>query len=207
MTSFIKSLPIAENEPIFLLGHSMGGGQVLYYAATGPSDVLVTIRGVLAEAPFIAIHPKSRPLPGVEAIGRIAAKIMPNMQMTQALDASYVSRDPVVVQELLADELCNNIGTLQGLAGMLDRASELDSGRVKIEDGKMEGGKTRLWISHGTGDLICDYHATKKLTERTKVQDKEFASYDGWFHKLHDEPGDDKERYASDVSKWILARI
>lgn len=89
---------------------------------------------------------------------------------------------------------------------MLDRANELESGHVTVREGVGEGGKTRIWFGHGTGDEICDYQASRKCYESIKVEDKEMRVYEGWYHKLHDEPGEDRVGFAQDVAKWILDR-
>lgn len=42
--------------------------------------------------------------------------------------------------------------------------------------------------------------------ERIPVQDKTFRVYEGYYHKLHAEPGEDKLTFARDVGDWVLAR-
>ena len=61
-------------------------------------------------------------------------------------------------------------------------------------------------VGHGTADQICEYQACRNWYESVDVEDKEMRVYEGWYHKLHAEPGDDKVRFAGDVSKWILER-
>ena len=46
--------------------------------------------------------------------------------MLQKLDSSAMSRNPKVCKDWEADELCHDMGTLRGLAGLLDRAGCLD---------------------------------------------------------------------------------
>ena len=207
ITTMIKSLPTAEKDvPLFLMGHSMGGAEVLMYAATGPKDVLSGIRGFLVESPFIALHPHSRPFKATVVLGRLAGKLMPHRHMVNKLDATKLSRDPDVCKAVTADQLCHDTGTLEGLAGMLDRAASLEEGKVVVTEGVGEGGKTRLWAGHGTADAVCSYDACKMWFESTKVDDKEMQVYEGWYHALHTEPGEDKVRFANDVARWVLAR-
>jgi acylglycerol lipase len=44
------------------------------------------------------------------------------------------------------------------------------------------------------------------MFERVKAEDRELRVYEGWFHQLHAEKGEDKVKYANDVVKWILDR-
>ena len=179
----------------------MGGGQLLQFAAKGPADVRAHIRGYLAESPFIALHPSAQPSKFIEVAGKMAANFLPRRQMVQQLEAKWICRDDQVCKEYVEDKLCHDTGTLEGLAGMLQRAGELNSGAVVPAEG-------RFWFGHGTEDHIIDYASSRRFFERLggKVTDKEFRTYEGWYHKLHAEPGEDKIKFANDIADWILTR-
>ncbi|KAF7192453.1 putative monoglyceride lipase, partial [Pseudocercospora fuligena] len=206
ITEFIQSLPSEEaSTPLFLMGHSMGGGEILYYAATGPQNITSQIRGYLAEAPYIRLHPTAMPWKMTVLAGKILGKILPHAQMVQKLQPEKLSRDPEVCREWESDPLNHDMGTLEGLAAMIDRAAELEEGKVKIRD--QDGKKVSVWIGFGSGDQVLDWEACKKWFEKKlEVADKEFRIYDGWYHKLHAEPEEDKFLFAKDVKEWILAR-
>ncbi|KAJ4286146.1 hypothetical protein N0V90_013495 [Kalmusia sp. IMI 367209] len=205
ITSFLKTV-IPCPIPLFLMGHSMGGGEVLLYMSTGPEEIRKHIRGFLLESPFVDFSPESKPSQITVFFGRLAGKVLPHRQLVNALDVTLVTRDPAVQKQFLEDDLCHDTGTLQGLAGMLDRTADLASGKVKIGDTAGEGGVTRVWIGHGDKDGITNYHASKALADRLQVKDKEFKTYAGCFHRLHDEPSPEKEVFVDDVANWILAR-
>ncbi|OCL14412.1 alpha/beta-hydrolase [Glonium stellatum] len=205
ITSFL-STAIPCPVPLFLMGHSMGGAEVLCYAAEGPADTRKHIRGYLLESPFVDFNPASRPSHLTVIMGRIAGKLLPHKQMVQVIDAKFLSRDPEVQKAFIEDKLCHDTGTLEGLAGMLDRAAGLTSGKIKVGKSAGEGDVTRIWISHGTVDKVCSFDASKKLADQLAAEDKEFKAYDGWYHKVHAEPTPDNETFAYDVASWILAR-
>lgn len=160
----------------------------------------VNIRGYLAEAPYIALHPSSQPHAVTVYAGKLAAKILPHRQMVQKMDSSLMSRDPNVCKEWENDELCHDTGTLEGLAGMLGRAAELEGKTV------VEAGGQSVWIGHGSEDRVCSFQASRKFFEALTSTDKEFKVYDGGYHKLHAEPDGMGASVAKDVADWILAR-
>ncbi|KAF2476375.1 alpha/beta-hydrolase [Lindgomyces ingoldianus] len=205
ISSFIKTVtpcPI----PLFLMGHSMGGGEVLCYAAQGPADIRQHIRGYLLESAFVDFSPASKPSPITVFFGRLAGKLLPHRQMVNKLDVQLISRNPAVQKQFLEDDLCHDTGTLEGLAGLLDRTGELASGKIKIGDAAGEGGVTRIFMAHGSKDGITNFGAAKNLFESVPAKDKEFKTYEGHFHRLHDEPSPENQKFMNDVADWILAR-
>lgn len=100
----------------------------------------------------------------------------------QKLEPKWLSRDPEQNKLWEQDELCHDTGTLEGLAGMLDRGIQLESFKVMPRDSAGEGGKIRLLALHGTGDHVNDFAATKAYVEKSELSDKELRTYDGWYH-------------------------
>lgn len=168
--------------PLFIMGHSMGGAEILHYASTGPSEILSQIRGFISSAPLIALHPSTRPFRATVLAGRLAGRVLPKFQLVQKLEPKWLSRDPEQNKLWEQDELCHDTGTLEGLAGMLDRGIQLESFKVMPRDSAGEGGKIRLLALHGTGDHVNDFAATKAYVEKSELSDKELRTYDGWYH-------------------------
>jgi acylglycerol lipase len=114
-----------------------------------------------------------------------------------------LTRDPEVVKSIKADKLMHDTGTYEGLAGMLDRTIALNEGKAKLNKGVKS-----LWLGHGTDDKGTSYPGSKKWFERqTELEDKEFKTYEGWYHMLHCDLPDDRSIFAKDVGDWILARL
>ncbi|THX32170.1 alpha/beta-hydrolase [Aureobasidium pullulans] len=206
ITSMLHTL-LPTPIPLFIMGHSMGGAEILHYASTGPSEILSQIRGFISSAPLIALHPSTRPFRATVLAGRLAGRVLPKFQLVQKLEPKWLSRDPEQNKLWEQDELCHDTGTLEGLAGMLDRGIQLESFKVMPRDSAGEGGKIRLLALHGTGDHVNDFAATKAYVEKSELSDKELRTYDGWYHNMHAEPGDDKLMFANHVSEWILSRL
>lgn len=105
IVSIVKTV-LPSSVPVFIMGHSMGGGE----AATLASDPLYEdltpqIRGWILESPFIDFTPETKPSSVTVFFGRLGSKIMPNKQMFNPIPPENVTRDPAVVKSLEDDEL------------------------------------------------------------------------------------------------------
>ncbi|KAI9737700.1 MAG: hypothetical protein M1818_005704 [Claussenomyces sp. TS43310] len=203
VVALIKS-QLPSPVPLFLMGHSMGGGEVLTLASTPQyRDLLKDIRGILLESPYVALPPDQTPSPVTVFLGRMAGKLLPHHQISHAIPVKDVVRDPVVQKSLEDDALCHNRGSLEMFANMLDRSAALYKGTLKLNPGVQA-----LWLAHGTADRSTSHDASKKWfdTQTDGVVDKEFKTYDGWSHQLHADLPGNGEIFAKDVGDWILAR-
>ncbi|KAI9681467.1 MAG: hypothetical protein M1817_002751 [Caeruleum heppii] len=188
--------------PLFLLGHSAGGGIALTYAALGPPAILSQISGFLGESPLLALTPSTAASKLKILVGKLAGRFLPAYQVKQTFNSAVMSRDPEVCKSFENDELRHDYGTLEGMGAMLTRGEELVRGKVRV------AGERKLWVGHGTGDQVTWSEASRKWVDEGKAAgaDWTYRGYEGWYHKLHDEPGEDKYLFANDVADWILAR-
>jgi acylglycerol lipase len=203
IVSFIKT-QLPSTVPLFIMGHSMGGGEALTLASDPQyADLMGDIGGWLLESPFIDFPEGFAPSSITVFFGRLAGKLMPHMHRLSPLPPENLTRDPEVVKSIKEDKLLHDTGTLEGLAGMLDRTENLNQGKVKLNKGVKS-----IWLGHGTKDMGTSYEGSKKWFEaQTQVEDKEFKTYDGWYHQLHADLAKDRPVFATDVGDWILARV
>jgi acylglycerol lipase len=188
--------------PIFVMGHSMGGGEVLTLASMPEYEKLMpSIRGFMLNGPHIAL-PYEPPFLKVW-VGKIAAKLLPHFPIVTKLAADTITRDPEVMKSMEEDPLLRATGTLEGMAGLLERAQNLHTGKAHLNKGVQA-----LWVAHGTIDSAVSYPASKAWFDREAktVPDAEFKSYEGWQHALHADLPDTRPIFAKDVGDWILAR-
>ena len=181
----------------------MGGGEALTLASDPQyKDLMGSIRGWVLNAPLVGLAKDSDPSAVTVFFGRLAGRVLPHRTMVAGLPAERCTRDPEVVKSMEGDTLLHRLGTLEGLAGMLDRTADLKGGRAKLNEGVRS-----LWLGHGTGDRVNDYDASKEWFDRqVTLKDKEFKTYEGWSHQLHADLMENREVFAKDVADWILAR-
>lgn len=155
----------------------MGGGIALTYGYQGTHRN--RLQGVIAWAPWLLLAQDTRPSGLTVAVGKLGAKIWPEKQLYSGVDAGVMSRDERVCREYKDDPLCHDYGTLQCLAGNLERGQALLKKEVL---GAFSRG-LRVLVLHGTGDRVTDHEASRRFVEEVEVEDKEFRSYKGFYHK------------------------
>lgn len=78
-------------------------------------------------------------------------------------------------KSLTNDPLCHNTGTLLGLADLLERASDLNSGKKRLNSNVRS-----LWMAHGTGDECSSCDASEKFCQQQiGIDDRTFKGYEG----------------------------
>ena len=173
------------------MGHSMGGQETLYWAATAPSEVKKQLAGFIAVGPWIQLHPKAQPSWLKIKAGRLASLILPHSQLKNELDANVLSHNKEDNESWIQDELCHNMGTLEGLAGALSRADELHNGQVALQD--YDG--LRVIVIHGADDMVTSATASEQFVEKAAIKDKTIHVYDGVYHNGKNSFTDPEERY------------
>ena len=96
----------ATDPPVFVMGHSMGGGQVLTLACHPDyQEPLVRhVRGWLLEAPFISFSPEEQPSWLKVFAGRLAGKLLPHRQLKHEIVPRHLTRDPAVQKSIAEDD-------------------------------------------------------------------------------------------------------
>lgn len=204
IVSFISS-QLPSSIPLFVMGHSMGGGEALVLACDPKyAGIVGQIRGWILESPLIGFAKGNEPNKAAVFFSRVVKQLLPTKQRFSALPPENLTRDPEIVKSLKTDPLLHGLGTLEGLSGMLDRMTYLT-----CETTKLNKEVRSIWIGHGTDDKATCFDATKNwYEEKCKyVEDKEFKAYVGWYHQLHADLPETRAIFARDVGNWILSGV
>jgi alpha-beta hydrolase superfamily lysophospholipase len=177
-------------KPIFLYGHSLGGGLVLYFALKRKP----AITGVIATSP--GLEP-AQPVTGVKLVmGRLMNVIYPTFSMTNDLDLSGLSRDPEVAKAYKADPLVH--GLISARLGM----ELLDNGQYVLAHAAEF--PLPLLVMVGTADRLVN-SATVTAFAKKAPQSTTFKTWEGHYHELHNEP--DKQDVLTYELGWIDAQL
>ena len=177
--------------PVFLYGHSMGGGIVIDYMLNKKHTGL---KGVIATAPLF--EPAFKPPSILLFIGRIMRSIYPKFSQNNQLDVNMISRDELVVHAYTKDPLIHSKITSETAIGMLT------SGENSLRNvGKITN---PLLLMHGDKDGLTSHEATKQFASKASG-DVTLKIWEGFYHELHNEP--EKLDVLQYIYQWILKKL
>jgi len=178
-------------KPIFLFGHSMGGGIALRHVIfRRPS-----LRGLMLSAPSVLIGESVAPL--LRRISGILSRLLPKLPAA-GIDTSALSRDPAVLERRDEDphvfqgKIPARTGAelLRICGGILERMSEIT---------------LPMLLMHGNADRLADPEGSRRLYQGVGSGDKTLRLYDGLYHEILNEP--EKEKVLNDLAEWVDAHI
>lgn len=192
LLNFIKMIKIQQSDcPIFLLGHSMGALIALDFIL---SEKEMLAGAIISGAP---IDPVGVAKPYLVAIARILSRIYPRFTIDLDLDLDAISRIPSVVKAYKEDPLVQSkVSARWGTESL----STLESVKMRGENINIP-----ILMIHGEADRINSAEGAKKFFDQIRSHDKEFISYPGGYHELHNDL--DTEKMLSDLLNWINRHI
>jgi len=177
-------------QPIFLLGHSLGGLIVLNCALHDPSG----LAGVVASGPMLS-QPGISPL--LLVLSRFFSRVWPALGMNVGLDVSALSRDQAVVDAYVGDPLVHGKSTSRAGAELMATVEWTQAHAADLA--------LPLLIVHGAADRLCDPAASRAFFENVAFADKQRLEYEGYYHEVFNDVG--KERVLADVEAWLEPRL
>ena len=174
---------------VILYGHSMGGLIAAAYTLQHQTE----IDGLVVSAP--AIKAGESITPATITLARILSVVSPKLGV-QALDSNFLSHDKAVVEAYDKDPLVYR-GKITARLG-----SEMFSTMAKVE-AQMPSITLPLLILQGSEDKLVNEAGARMLYEKAGSKDKTLKIYEGFYHEVHNEPGN--ARVFADIEAWLAS--
>ncbi|KAK2898625.1 hypothetical protein Q8A67_010043 [Cirrhinus molitorella] len=173
--------------PVFIIGHSMGGGISILTACERPQD----FAGVVLISPMVQMSAESA-TPFKVFLAKLLSRLTPKLTLG-TIESKWVSRDPKQVEAYDTDEL-NYRGGLRISFGMqlMDAAARIERELPNIA--------WPFFILHGDADKLCDIRGTHLMYNEAKSTDKKLKVYEEGYHALHH---DLPETVESVLKEWV----
>ena len=163
--------------PIYLWGHSMGGGLVLDYVTSNGAVEREDGRlaGVIATAPLIeAVDPPPAP---AFAVLRLMEKVAPTFALRNSITGDQISTLPEEQSRYEADPLNHDKLTLSLGLRILDAGKRLSKRRAPFP--------VPLLLMHSRDDTLTRFTASE--TFATNAEGCNFHPFEGVAHELHND--------------------
>jgi acylglycerol lipase len=186
--------------PLFVQGHSLGGGTALRYAFENQSKVM----GCIACSPMIeaVIAPSVK---GQDSnvfqkaiMGLVTNKLLQQVILTLPFDANVISRDPEAIRDFKEDPFNHTKVNILLLKEMFE------NGQFLLEQAS-KSFSIPFYGVHGTDDGLTAHDSTAKFVDLIPSIDKTFISFLDHKHELHNEIG--KTLIIQSYIQWILTRV
>jgi alpha-beta hydrolase superfamily lysophospholipase len=157
--------------PLFLYGHSLGGGIVL--------DFLIRkdprISGAIVTSPWLKLS--FEPDPSKVKLAGIMKNIFPGLIQPSGLVVDHISHDQMVVDAYKNDPLIHDKISVSLFHSAMSAATNTLKNAVSL--------KKPLLLMHGTDDHICSPEGSREFASRAKSV--ELKLWDGGYHELHND--------------------
>ncbi|KAI9511470.1 alpha beta-hydrolase [Russula earlei] len=206
--------------PLFLMGHSMGGGLVLSFAMrANTQDSVSQLSGIIASSPCILL---TKPQGAITRwLSSRVRSVLPNQNIPVSVEpkvrrcslfpsvptrnsawtTQHLSHDPAVVKDNETDQLIRRSASLRAIDDMLNRGENL------AKDYKNWPTALPVLVVHGTEDKVCSVEAAKLFVDRLPASDKNISLYEGGYHELQNEPDGVKEKFVDECVEWANAHF
>lgn len=187
---------VAKQQPIFLMGHSMGGAIATLYTITRqPNQTHGLLRGLVLSSAALKLDDSVPPI--LVKLSGVISKIAPTLP-TMKIDTATISRDPEIVGNAGSDPLCYYGGTRARTGAELIRAISLigaGAGSITLP----------IFLFHGTADKLTSPEGSKQVYAKVASADKTLKLYEGAYHETLNDLC--KAQVLDDLTQWLDARV
>lgn len=164
-----------DNElPIFLMGHSMGGGLVLNFIIANPS---LKLAGVILNSPFYRFPGNVRLNFFKLRLINWLSRNVPEIVMSTKISINSITKDTEVIDSYKDDILLMSGITLKTVKTLLDVTIPLKTDKITINAPTI--------VFAGENDIVCEFIHTQQLFAKIQSPDKKFHSFPEGLHSPH----------------------
>ncbi|KAJ3844319.1 Alpha/Beta hydrolase protein [Lentinula raphanica] len=191
--------------PTFLMGHSMGGGEVLSFVTehhdSSPqyAETVASLAGVIVTSPLI-----QQTVPASKALRWLGGKVTmvsPYTLIPAAVKATDLSHSPEFNDAYIQDPLIKSTGSLRGIGEMLSEGEKLSSTGCHHWPRNMP-----ILFIHGDADKVTSVKATQAFFDTIDAQDKQIIIFPDGYHELQNEPPEVRQKLVNDIVSFVEAR-
>ena len=186
-----EAIAAGDRAPPFLIGHSMGG-VIAARAATGG---WIRPCGLVLSSPAL----KTRLSAAMRFLFAAGSRITPNLVLPHSLPLHRLSHDPLIVSELMSDQLCHAYATPRTIAFLLDAGEKARRDAAKLD-------VATLLLVAGE-DRLVDPEGAREFAAAMRPGRATLRWYAPLWHEVFNEREPDRTRVLGDLQTWVAREI
>ncbi|KAJ3849041.1 Alpha/Beta hydrolase protein, partial [Lentinula lateritia] len=197
--------------PGFLMGHSMGGGEVLSfvtqqsYESPRHAETVASLTGVIVTSPLIKqTIPASKTL---RWLGGKVATISPYTLIPAAVSPDDLSHSPEFNDAYSKDPLIKSTGSLRGIGDMSTEGEKITLNlalpRFDDELNVCLMLIKQVLLIHVDADKVTSTKATQTFFKVIDAEDKQIIIYPDGLHELQNEPPAIRQKFVTDIVSFV----
>ena len=182
-----KAVQETEKEKPILVGHSLGG-LISVIFLLGHQEM---VSSAVLSSP--GLRTKEPPPKIKAALGKMLARILPSLTMSNEIDSTHISRDSKVVEAYQKDPLVHDQVSTKFFVEYLrasDRAFR-EAATLNLPFLLLQAGE----------DLLVNPEASREFFEKVDSPAKKMQVYENLYHEIFNEP--EKKQVFSDMEAWL----
>lgn len=179
-------------QPLYILGHSMGGLISLSYLLEHPG----VFAGGVISSPALAPHPDALPPRRIVWIARLLSWLRPRTFFPSEVSPEVVCRDPAVVKAYAEDPLISRTVSARWFVSMMKAMTAAHERAALLAE--------PVLLMQSGADLLVDPAAPQRWATTTPAGRVEFVAWEGLYHEMLNEP--EKGRVRERIAEWLEAR-
>ena len=184
---------MAEDEKIFLLGHSLGGLIALRFAACFPEMMY----GVIASSPALGV---TADIPAGKAFaGRIMSTLWPTLSLANGLDVPKICHDEGVVCAYRDDPLVHDRVSARWFTEFLSAMEAACCSATEIN--------VPLLMQLAGDDHLTNADTSATFFEALGSGDKTLYVYEDLYHEIYNEKEEPRKHVLEDLEAWLLKHM
>ncbi|MCS6819821.1 MAG: alpha/beta hydrolase [Chitinophagales bacterium] len=176
--------------PVFLYGHSMGGNVVTNFLLRRQPQ---QVKAAVVTGPLFKLGFEP---PAIKVLlARLMVNIFPAYTEKSNLDAEAISRDKNEVRKYKEHPLTLNVITAGMFIGFYKAASYALAHANDLS--------VPMLIMHGTADRLTSCKGSEEFAAKHKKGLVTLKLLEGFYHELHNEPEEDRQKVLNYIVNWL----
>jgi lysophospholipase len=179
---------LSADQPLFLLGHSMGGLVAVRFVQFSGGEGL---NGLILSSPCLQLK---MPVPKWQAnLANALDRIWPTLRFPNGITSEMVTRDAVIREQYRTDPRNYSKVSVRWYNELMKAMKQAweERGSIRIP----------LLVLQAGADCIIDPVGVARFVEGVPSTEKHYIEYPGLYHEIMNEP--EREQVLADLAAWL----